>query len=463
MPRLEWTNLRSSPPDGRFRFSLLHLAQAIALIAFALAASREEEYAFSALLRSGCVGVLLYGLACQVVDLWKARRHWESASGEEWNGLWLAIFLRLLVMASLLFSAFSSLDSWLRNTDRDFDEFNTRLEAVANAIEPLTLVCGLALATSGLPRVAPSRRDSRWRQGINGAIALGALGGLVALTWFEASFVPALVHIAINGVVLNQPLHLDKSSSAQMASLVAFTREALSCSFWSLGLALGAGIVLYAQSRLRRIGLRALLVLTAAGMAGGSASVILWLKQVALPRISPLLASNNIVDSDPLMGRMIAGTCLVVGALAMLWMESSRMSLIARPWRRTGWYPQETRFFYEVLLFSLAVENAEIFHEVMGLFSQVGPILTGNVGGVWVSLTGVFMGFLQEPMQLAILALGLGGLLARRKDAPSAIEQTPAPVSLLTLLMGAPIAAICAYLIAESMLWSNFLYWISAT
>src|SRR5262249_13258266 len=133
-----------------------------------------------------------------------------------------------------------------------------------------------------------------------------------------------------------------------------------------------------------------------------------------------------------------------------------------RPWRRSGSYPQETRLFYEVLVFAIVVENTELFHQIMGIFSEIGSLFGGNLNGAVVSLLGVFSGFFYEPIQMAILVLALGGLVRRQRAAPSALEQTPGPASLLILMMGIPIAAICAYLLAESMLWSNFLYWILA-
>src|SRR6187401_2000989 len=85
--------------NERFRFSIRHLFYAFALVGFAFAASADEEYAVSALLRSACVGVLIYGLVCQMADLWKARSAWRGATSEEKRGWRRALFVRSLIVA----------------------------------------------------------------------------------------------------------------------------------------------------------------------------------------------------------------------------------------------------------------------------------------------------------------------------------------------------------------------------
>lgn len=450
-------NFAEPSGKGRFRFSILHLAYAIALIAFALAASRDEEYAFSALLRSTCVGILIFGLASQSLDLWKARSQWNSATWEERNGWRLAIIVRCLVIGGLLYSSFATVEMWLYSRDPDDSEFNLRVEAVSNAFEPMMLICGFSFAPW-----CWGRASATWKRVVDGVIALLALSALLAVTWYGASFMTSMIHVAIHGASLAEPIHLDTISPARTPDLIQFTHVASMRAGLALGLGIAAAFALYARSRVAKLWMQIPLWALAAISVAASMSQILWLKQVAFPRISPLLA-EGVAKMEPRLEGTIAGACLFIGALAILWMEIGRSPLSSRRWRPEGWYLHETRFFYELLVFSIVVENVEVFHQVMGIFSEIGSLLGGNFSGLFVSVMGVISGFFYEPLQMAILLLSLGGLFQRRKTTPSELDQTPAPASPLALILGTPIVALCAYLIAESMLWSNFFYWITAT
>lgn len=444
----------------RFRFSLLNLAYAIALIAFSLAASRDEGYTFSALLRSGCVGVLIYGLALQSLDLAKARLRWNSATWEEGAGRRMAILVRCLVIIGLIYCSFADVGSLLETTVPEDSEFNIRVDAVSDALEPLMLICGLAFAPW-----CWRRTNADWKKRLDVLIALTALAALLAVTWYSASFMTAMVHIAIHGVSLSEPIQLDTLSPSRTSAWIQFTHEASFRAWSALGLAIAGAGALYMGGRTKHAWLRYLLWAVATISVTVSLRQVLWLKQVAFPRISPLLA-GSVHELEPRLIGVIAGAALFIGALSILWIEVGRPPEQARSWRRTLAYPQETRFFYELLVFSIALENLEIFQQIMAFFGEFGSIVSSlgfNVSDIWVSLIGVLSTFFYEPLQMAILVLALGGLFHRRKDQPFELAQTPGPASIPALILGIPVAALCTYLIAEAMLWSNFLYWITAT
>ncbi len=193
----------------RFKFSILHLIQAIWLVGFVMAAARWEEYSFSGFLLAVCVGFLSWGLAVQAGDLWKARSQWREASWLERNGLWLAIGVRVVVGAALVIFSLWDFTPWIVGPTYEqgyLTEQQQKLATASEAIFPILLLYGLLIAPWHWIRSA-SRPSTRIL--LTGASIL-ALAAMLALMWFQASTPATFIHVAIQGVHNRVPFYLDE-------------------------------------------------------------------------------------------------------------------------------------------------------------------------------------------------------------------------------------------------------------
>ncbi len=236
-------------------------------------------------------------------------------------------------------------------------------------------------------------------------------------------------------------------------------RLALERSLLAMAAAIGSIGVLLVRRRVSSVIVRGLLAMVAIALAAGGFLLIDWVVKVAFPQVSPMLAESH-GESGMRFKWVVFAACCAAGIIGPVWLAMRRPAGVARVWRRKDWYFHESRFFYELLLFGLVVEQVEFFRWVFDQFSQFASLL--KLDTFSVAFFGMIAGTLESPLELAMWIVALGGLFATRRSAPEGLEQTPSPVSLGGLILEIPIAAVLVYVLVESILWSNFFFWISA-
>jgi hypothetical protein len=448
------------PPSDRFQFSLLHFIYAIALIAFGLAAARKDRYEFQSILNAICVGILLYGITLQIFDLWKARSAWIDANIQEKNGWRLAIVARIAILLGLTWTLLKPETNFIQssNLPPGLEEFLSYMTLYQEFVPPLVLVFALSLAPC-FWREKPN--PASWRS-LSRLIQVAILAIVATVAWHEYSYFLSLIHIAIQGVALNQSI----STSAQPTAIPSPTPQALAAgaqiAYSAIACSLAA-IMFFANSFVNgqsrsQSALRWLMRVTAILALGGSAYAILLLYKIYVPESSPLIVTETAYAHPARIVAIIVGALLSGGAFAY-WRQRRRTAPVWRHWRR-DFYPHETRLFLEVFLFAQILQQLPFWTSVAkGCFEFITFQFTADK---WRSLWWPIIATIAHSgIQFAPFLLALSGLLHHQLQATSSSEETPSPFSIIRFLLETFFWAAAAYCLAESIIWSGFYYHIT--
>lgn len=445
------------------KFSLLNLMRGIGLLGFVLATARfgsrtdggrEVAYRPASILLSICTGLLIYGIASQTVDLWKAWPKWKSAGRQERDGWRVAVGIRAAIVLGLFgFSVYPPEANPIKLGQWGYEEFVFRLLWDSRQAMPLLLLSGLCL-TPWYWRDRSRQYNTHWSARL---ATCGAMALALALAWHERSSIVGLVHIAIYGVVQSQPLWLNAQSPIPSPIDTIQIRAGANVAYGTGAMAIGAFCLLWNAARVQNAIAKLAVYLASLLAMFVSCLGIYALHSTYIPRSSPFILAESIYQNPQAVTVLII-TSIICGGFIAGWMQVKATPTYEVSWRKAI-YVHETRFFFELLVLTLTVTYSQLLANVA---QQLFEILTWSprrdfVRELWYVLAAI--GY--ESIHMAIWIPALHGLFCQHRLSPSSLEVTPASFSLSRFLLGTPVWAVSVYCVAESALWSSFFYWIT--
>jgi hypothetical protein len=437
---------RASRPQTTLR-ALFALTTTVAV---GVAVARSDHFGWTdALVAIVCLAIVV-GLLHQAYDIHRALRNWEvnqSAARLAWR---IACVWRMMVVALILVCWIVSvldavgviaLPSLTSSEEVYLDITTSTLQFVA-----LSLLVVISLSAS-LVGAKPPSTFTGWQRRIDrlGHFA-GVILGCLVLMW--ACAIPALVHLAIRGVVLNYPNRffgdsdyvLDAAAYGKLARLAQFA------SYGSFALSIiGAACAAWAVGRTwKRVSSRLCVWFIWALSTGLALSIAFWIHTQAFPTLSPFLFYSSSAATE--LG--IVSTWIICAGLfvpAATWRLHCRRSSDGEL-PALHWYTPKRGYIHEHRIVFLLL-----------LISQLGAMDRLRIRD-FVELLEDASGL--GAMTVALMWLSFSGLVARRRpDRIRAMEEL-APVSVLGLAFALGAIALSLAALVESARWANFMFWI---
>ena len=397
------------PPDGppasrRWppQFSLRGLMIFVFGVAVGLSAMTSTRADWSYAVLAAATTWIVLGLINQVHDLWRAFGGRSDLSNDQRWGWRFAVLWRLAVAGLLIgycVVRYLLARKIISLPEREHDMFDTGAR-LREALFYLSLVVVLC----SVPRLRRTPRRSRW------SLLLGALGGAAAaclcvVVWIERTCICFLVHVAIKGIAMVQPLWLSRE-------VLKVYGDARSEAFFRLSL-LAVIFLLASLALIRQLarqwprGPRRRLIWT--GLLLPSLAVTIsypiWVYTRGLERVAPRMAEA--LQMGPLHRWIFALPVLIVLVTAATWrIVGNPGDPVCDP--KLNWRVRQRSYYHERLavIMVLAVALVMFFGERYAAIAQPGTPFSVWQETVW-PLFGEYL-----CLQAAVLLLAVQGTLS---------------------------------------------------
>ena len=352
---VEAANTTDRPPPGRWQFTL----QGLFLLSFSLAVGlsiwkTEQDWYVGAL--AAVSFWVVFGLAAQVRDMWRAFLLDSHATTDEQWGWRFALAWRLavcfLIVVSFVFRILFRFQVLAIDTRDDFVGVSS-LE-----IWDAVLLTSLIAAIAGSLGLGHRRLQRPWSWAVY--VFRGVtVGALFLMIMEERQILPCLVHVSVVAMLSAQSLQFEPdvvfaASRIRIAQFFDITTAGaisllVSCILvWQLS-------VWWRSAGRRRLYLGALLAASLTVMLLLTARIIV----VEIPAISPIMAANIPLPTPSQLAAAVVLVAMLATAVARRWSELPCVGSVRTisPWRRDEW-----RYYHEgrvLILFLGGIALAE--------------------------------------------------------------------------------------------------------